>query len=78
MAEDDRIAWLAKQIGSEVKKDRHLLLTEPEVFSLRRQGASELYSICADFVASMNRLLSPPVLELAPPEYAPETFRESG
>ena len=78
MAEDDRITRLAKQIGSDIKKDRHLLLTETELLDLRRQGASKLYSICADFVVSVNRMLWPPVLELTPPEYAPEMFRESG
>jgi hypothetical protein len=78
MAEQDRITRLAKQIDSDVKKDHHLLLTDVEVTSLRRQGASELHSICADFVASVNRQLSPPVLELSPPEYAAEMFRESG
>jgi hypothetical protein len=78
MAEEERIARLAKQIGDEIRKDRHLLFTESEVFELRRQGAVELHSICADFAASVNRFLSPPVLELAPPEYAPEMFRNSG
>jgi len=78
MAEDDRIARLAKQIGSEVKKDKHLLLSEAEILVLRRQGASELYSICADFVAAVNQLLTPPILELTPAEYSAEMFRESG
>jgi hypothetical protein len=78
MPRDNRIARLAKQIDSDVKKDQHQLLTEMEVVGLRRQGASELYSICADFVASVNRLLSPAVLELTPPDYTPEMFRESG
>jgi hypothetical protein len=78
MAEDYRIARLAKQIGDEVKKDHHLLLTEIEILNLRRQGAGQLYSICAGFVASINRLLAPPVVELVPPEYAPEMFRETG
>lgn len=78
MAEQDPITRLAKQIGNLTKKDQHLLLTENEVVGLRRQGAFELYSICADFVASVNQLLSPAVLELTPPEYAAEMFRESG
>jgi hypothetical protein len=68
---------LAKLIDSDIRKDKHLLLTEIEVVGLRRQGAIELHSICADFVASVNRKLSPPVLELSPPEYAAEMFRES-
>jgi hypothetical protein len=78
MAEQDPITRLAKQIDNLTKKDQHLLLTENEVVGLRRQGAFELYSICADFVASVNQLLSPAVLELTPPEYAAEMFRESG
>jgi hypothetical protein len=78
MAEDDRITRLAKQIGSEVKKDKHLLLSEAEILVLRRQGAFKLHSICADFVASVNRLLTPPILELTPAEYSAEMFHESG
>jgi len=34
--------------------------------------------VCADFVASVNRLLTPSVLELTPAKYSAETFRESG
>ena len=78
MADQDRISRLAKLIDSDIRKDQHLLLTEIEVAGLRRQGAVELHSICADFVASVNRQLSPPVLELSPPEYVAEMFRESG
>ena len=77
MAEDERIARLAKQIGSEMKKEQHQLLTEIEVADLRRHAASELYATCVDFVSSVNRLLSPG-LELTPPEYSPSMFRESG
>jgi len=78
MPRDDRIARLVKQLDSDNRKDQHQLLTAPEVLELRREGASELYSICADFAASVNRLLSPPILELTPVEYTPEMFRESG
>jgi hypothetical protein len=78
MAEQDRIARLAKLIDKDIRNDQHLLLTETEVVGLRRQGAIELHSICADFVASVNRRLSPPVLELSPPEFGAEMFRESG
>lgn len=78
MADDDRIARLARHIGSEVKKDKHLVLSEEEILALRRQGAAELYAICADFAASVNRLLTPPILELMPPEYSAEMFREPG
>jgi hypothetical protein len=75
---EDRIARLAKLIDSDIRKDQPLLLTDSEVIGLRRKGAMELHSICADFVASVNRQLSPPVLELSPSEYSAEMFRESG
>jgi hypothetical protein len=78
MADDERIARLGKQIGGDIRRDQLLLLTEVQLVTLRRQGAMELHSICADFVASVNRNLSPPVLELSPPDYAAEMFRGSG
>jgi hypothetical protein len=78
MTEEDRIAKLAKLIDSDIRKDQPLLLTEIEVVGLRHKGAMELHSICADFVASLNRQLSPPVLELSPPEYSAEMFRNPG
>ena len=77
MAHDDAIVRLAKQIDAARKSERFLLNPE-EVAALRREGACELHRICADFVTSLNSKLSQPVLDLAPPTYAPETFRESG
>ena len=78
MAEEDRIARLARQIGEDVRKERHLLLTDSEVLEFRRRGAAELHAICAGFVGSVNRLLTPPVLEMAPSDFASEMFRNSG
>jgi hypothetical protein len=78
MADEERIARLAREIGEDIRKERHLLLTDSEVLEFRRQGAAELYAICTDFAASINRLLTPPVLEMAPSDFAPEMFRNSG
>jgi hypothetical protein len=78
MADDERIARLAKQIGIEFRKERHLLLSDGDILELRREGAMKLHAICAELAVSVNRLLSPPVLDLTPPEYFPETFRDSG
>jgi len=78
MAENDRIARLAKQIDSEIRKEQRLLMTEAEALALRRKGAADLHAICAGFAASVNQHLSLPALELTPSEYAPENFRESG
>jgi hypothetical protein len=77
MADDPRIARLARQIDDEIRRDQHLLLTEIEVADARRKGAAELFSICADFVASVNGI-TPGVLELTPPQYAPHMYREPG
>ena len=77
MAEQDRISRLAKLIDSDVKKDHHLRLTEAEVGNLRRTGVIQRHSNCAGYVASLNRQLSGPVVELSPPEYDGQMFRES-
>ena len=77
MADQERLARLAQHIGDDIRKEQHLLLTDPEVLELRRQGASELHALCADFAGSVNRLLVPPVIELAPPDYLPGSFRNS-
>jgi len=77
MAHNDAIARLAKQIDAARMSERFQVNPE-EVAAMRRQGASQLYQICEDFVASVNSKLSQSTLELSPPTYAPETFRESG
>jgi len=77
MAHDDAIARLAKQIDAARKSERFLVNAD-EVATLRRQGAAELHQICAEFVVALNSRLVDSALDLAPPTYAPETFRESG
>jgi hypothetical protein len=49
-----------------------------EVAGVRRWAAGELYRICMEFVGLMNSQLSEAALELSPPSYAPEMFREKG
>jgi hypothetical protein len=78
MDDDDRIARLARQIDEDLTKDEHLRLTKTDVTELRREGASELHAICAEFVAEVNRRLTTSVLELAPAEYTSKMFRERG
>jgi len=77
MSSDDAIARLARQIDAARKTER-FLVDAGEVATLRRQGASGLHRICAEFVSSMNRNLSDAVLEISPSQYAQETFREPG
>ena len=76
MAYDDAIARLAKQIDAARKSEPSSVRAE-EVAALRRQGACQLHQICAEFVSSLNSRLSDSALDLSPPTYAPEMFRES-
>jgi hypothetical protein len=77
MAQDDAIVRLARQIDA-ARNNERFLVNHDDVAGLRRHGALELHRICADFVASVNGELSEPALDLSPPTYAPESFRESG
>jgi hypothetical protein len=77
MANDDAIVRLAKQIDAARKSEPSLASAE-KVAALRRQGACQLHQLCAEFVSSLNGKLSESALELSPPTYAPEMFRESG
>ncbi len=76
MFQDDPIARLARQIDAASKAER--LVSADDVAALRRRGACLLHSICADFISSVNDQLSQGSLELSPPAYTPEMFRESG
>lgn len=77
MAHDNAITRLAKQIDAARQSERFLVDAEA-VARLRRQGACELHAICAQFVSSLNSELSSEALEISPPAYAPEMFRDSG
>lgn len=78
MSRDDRIRKLARQIEAFAEQDRRLLEKTRQIGALRRQAACELHAICAGFVESVNRELTGARVELAPPEYTPEMFRDPG
>src|SRR4051812_13852109 len=77
MAQDDAVARLARQIDAARKSERFLVNAE-EVAGVRRGGACELHRICAEFVASVNSKLSEVSLDLSPPAYTPDMFRQPG
>lgn len=77
MSEEDPIARLARQIDA-AKKAEHFLVNADAVAALRRRGACELHSICSEFISSVNTQLSQAALDLSPPEYTTEMFREPG
>ena|SRR5689334_2914266 len=77
MSEDDPIARLARRIAA-ARKTEHFQISAGSIAALRRRGACDLHSTCANFVISVNSRLSPDVLVLSPPTYTPEMFRETG
>lgn len=77
MEQHDPIARLARQIDA-AKKSEHLLEDGDAVVNLRRQGACDLHLICAEFAATLNHKLSAATLDVSPPAYTPEMFRQPG
>ena len=73
-----RLERLAQSIERLAEKDERTLERALEIGALRRAAASELHSICAEFVGSLNSLLARPAVELEPLEYHADSFREEG
>jgi hypothetical protein len=77
MAQDDAIVRLARQIDAARRSER-FLVDPDEIAALRRRGACELHRICAEFAASVNSRLEDAAIELSPPGYEPQMFRDTG
>jgi hypothetical protein len=75
---DTRLKRLAQNIDALAARDQNLLNHGREIAALRRRAAAELHSICAEFVASLNRLLSREAVTLDPPDFGEAAFREEG
>jgi hypothetical protein len=75
-ARDARLKRLAQSIEALADKDDRILRRAREIADLRRAAAADLYAICADFVNSVNRLLSRPSVELDPPNVSEDSFQE--
>jgi hypothetical protein len=73
---DARLKRLAASIEALAEKDETLVRQSREMAALRRAAAADLYAICADFVNSVNRLLSRSDVELDPPSFAEDAFQE--
>jgi len=73
---DARLKRLAANIAALAEKDERFLRRASEIAALRRAAAADLYAICADFVASVNRLLTHSEMELDPTSYSAEAFQE--
>jgi hypothetical protein len=77
MAHEEAARRLARHIEAASRSEKFLADAEA-VGELRRRGAAELHRVCAEFVSTVNKSLSQAEIELAPPAYSPETFREPG
>jgi hypothetical protein len=73
---DTRLKRLAESIDALAEKDQRRQDHAREIANLRRRAATELHAICADFVVSLNRLLSRTEVVLDPPVFTEESLRE--
>ena len=71
-----RLKRLADRIDALAEKDQRREDHAREIADLRRRAATELHAICADFVVSVNRLLSRTEVNLDPPVFAEDGLRE--
>lgn len=73
-----RIKRLAAQIEALAAKDQETQRNAREIADLRDAAARELYAVCADFVAELNRILPRPEVSIDPPHYGDQAFNEVG
>lgn len=73
---DSRLRRLAQAIEALAEKDEITFRQARETDALRRRAATEIFSVCVDFVDSINRLLPAPLVSLDPPSFPQERFNE--
>ena len=71
-----RMKRLAQSIEALAAKDEGFLRMTRQMDQLRRAAASELHTICRDFVNSLNRLMSKGELVLDPDQFSGAAFQE--
>ena len=73
-----RLKRLAGSIDALAERDRQLMNHAKEMAALRRKAAAALHGVCAEFVTSVNRLLSQTEMLLDPVDFPQEAFRPEG
>jgi hypothetical protein len=71
-----RLKRLAHYIDALAEKDETSMRLSRQIAEVRRTAASELYTVCRDFVNSLNRLLSNGELLLDPEQFSGAVFQE--
>lgn len=74
----ERLKRLAEKIDELVARDEAEARRAKEIAQLRLQGAGELFKVCQAFVNRLNPLLVKTKLELDPPDFVADAFREDG
>lgn len=67
---------LAHSIEALAEKDERRRNQALEMRAMRRRAATEIHAICAEFVASLNRLLARAEVTLDPASFPEEALRE--
>jgi len=75
---EDRLRRLAKAFDATAREIEERIREEQRIDRLRRAAAVELHTVCLNFARSVNALTEQVKLELAPPEFQPEMYREPG
>jgi hypothetical protein len=75
-AVDARLKRLASNIEALAEKDEQTLRSAQEMAAVRSAAAVEIFGICADFVAAVNRLLPRPEVIIDPSDCEKETFSD--
>ena len=75
---ENRLKRLAENIDALAGKDELFLNRAHEVAKARCHAAAALHAICSGFVSAVNRLLSRGTVELDPPEFNGDAFRDDG
>ena len=67
---------LAQSIEALAEKDEAFLRMTRQMDEVRRTAATELHTICRDFVNSLNRLMSKVELVIDPGQYSAASFQD--
>jgi hypothetical protein len=74
----DRLKRLASKLDAIAEADQRRIDEARRVAELRLRGARELHALCKYVVAQLNPLLTRLQIELSPPEFTDEGFRDPG
>ncbi len=78
MIDEEKLRRLAQRLEAVAAADRERIEEEKRLADVRRDCAFNLYAICSNLVRSLNSVMPETTLELAPADYARDSFIETG